>query len=214
MSTSTIEGVGPADDQPAPRTEDGRRARRNRNRDSVVDALLELYREGNLDPSSEEVAARAGLSPRSVFRYFDDVDDLCRAAIARQLDQMRPAAELRIAPDAPLGERIRALVEQRVRLFDAIGSVGVVSRLRAPFQPLIAAQLAESRAFLRGQVQRILAPELTSMDDERAGSVIAAVDVLCSFEAYQLLRFDQRLSRSRASAVLVDAVTSLVGARR
>lgn len=210
MSTRTIEAVGSADDETRPRREDGRRARRERNRDSVVDALLELYREGNLDPSSDEVAARAGLSPRSVFRYFDDVDDLCRAAIARQLERMRPTAELHVAPGATLGERIDALVDQRMRLFDAIGSVGQVSRLRAPFQPLIATQLAESRAYLRSQVERVLAPELAAMEQERAGGVVAAVDVLCSFEAYQLLRFDQRLSRSRTRSVLIDALSSLV----
>ena len=37
---------------------DGRRARRDRNRDAVVDALLELYHEGRLDPSSDEIATR------------------------------------------------------------------------------------------------------------------------------------------------------------
>ena len=60
----------------APTTEDGRHARRDRNRLAVVDAMLELYVEGNLDPSSDEIAERAGLSPRSLFRYFEDLDDL------------------------------------------------------------------------------------------------------------------------------------------
>ncbi len=191
--------------------EDGRRARRQRNRDAVVDALLELYREGNLDPSSDEVAARAGVSARSVFRYFDDLDDLCRAAIGRQLEVIGPTAELRISPDAPLAERVRALAEQRERLYGAIGSVGQVSRLRAPFQPLIAAQLTESRAYLRRQVERTLAPELAAMERDHARAVLAAADVLCSFEAHQLWRTDQGLSRSEATAVLVDALLALVG---
>ena len=60
---------------------DGRRASRERNRDAVVDALLDLYREGNLSPGADAVAERSGLSRRSLFRYFDDLDDLCRAAI-------------------------------------------------------------------------------------------------------------------------------------
>ena len=70
--------------------EDGRRLRRERNRDAVVQAVLELVREGELAPGVEAVAARAGLSARSVFRYFDDLDDLCRAAIARQLALVGP----------------------------------------------------------------------------------------------------------------------------
>src|ERR1035438_5413311 len=63
---------------------DGRQLRRRRNRETVVDALLDLYRDGNLRPSTEEIAARSGLSPRSLFRYFDDVDDLTRTAIRHQ----------------------------------------------------------------------------------------------------------------------------------
>ncbi|MBV8463124.1 MAG: helix-turn-helix transcriptional regulator, partial [Acidimicrobiales bacterium] len=62
---------------------DGRRRRRLTNRGTVVDALLDLYREGNLRPSTDEIAERAGLSPRSLFRYFEDVDDLAGAAVNR-----------------------------------------------------------------------------------------------------------------------------------
>ena len=53
--------------------EDGRRARRDRNRVAVVDSLLALYAEGDLNPSTDAIALRAGLSPRSLFRYFDDL---------------------------------------------------------------------------------------------------------------------------------------------
>jgi hypothetical protein len=40
--------------------EDGRRQRSARSRDAVVDAILELLREGNLRPGADEIAARAG----------------------------------------------------------------------------------------------------------------------------------------------------------
>jgi AcrR family transcriptional regulator len=189
---------------------DGRRARRDRNRDAVVDALLELFAAGNLAPSADEIAERAGVSPRSVFRYFDDVDDLCRAAITRQQARVQPLLVIGAVADAPLDVRIAALVEQRLRLFDAIRSVGQVSRIRAPFQPLIAAELRQARAFLRRQVEQVLGPELAELGAARGATVLAAADVLCSFESYHLLREDQRLSRSKAAAVLVDAIGALL----
>ena len=77
---------------------DGRNQRRDRNRDAVVTALLELYREGQLGPSAEEIAARAGISVRSLFRYFDDVDALVRAAIARQQEHLAPLVGARHRP--------------------------------------------------------------------------------------------------------------------
>lgn len=189
---------------------DGRRARRDRNRDAVVDALLELYHEGRLDPSSDEIATRAGLSPRSLFRYFDDIDDLCQSAIARQQDRVRPLVEMTVRATASTTDRVQALVEQRVALFDAIGAAGQVARLRAPFQPLVAAELTAGRAFLRSQIKRLLRPELSSMASQRATATLAAIDVLCSFESYQLLRADQSLSRSRTVTALVDTLTALL----
>jgi AcrR family transcriptional regulator len=188
--------------------EDGRRARRQGNRDAVVDALLALYLDGNLHPTTDEIAERAGLSPRSVFRYFDDVDDLHRAAIARQHERVEPMAGLWVDAGEPLAVRIERLVAQRVALFDAIGAVGIVSRLNEPFHPVIAAELREARRLLRRQLERVLAPELAELG-ERASPVLAAVDVLCSFEAYQLLRHDQRLSRARAAAALTETLTLL-----
>lgn len=187
---------------------DGRHLRRDRNRDAVVDAMLALYGDGNLAPSSEEIAARAGLSPRSLFRYFDDIDDLCRTAIARQQERVMPLVEFEVDPSAELGERIDAVVAQRVRLFEAIGQVGQVSRLRAPFQNVIASELRASRAYLRRQLRQAFPAELA--DDE----VLAAADVLCSFEAYRLLRDDQRRTAEQAAVVLNLALTRLLDRRR
>jgi AcrR family transcriptional regulator len=189
---------------------DGRTLRRQRNRAAMVEAMVDLYEEGNLAPSSEEIAERAGLSPRSLFRHFDDLDDLVRAAITRQLDRVRPALDLDVSPSATLTERITAIVEQRLRMFDAMGTVGVMSRLREPFQPLIAAQLRIARSFLRHQIERLFADELSRLDPAVAASVVAGADVVCSFEAYQLLRRDQRLGRARAAAVLQESLTRLL----
>lgn len=192
--------------------EDGRHARRERNRLAVVDAMLALYAEGNLDPSSNEIAERATLSPRSLFRYFDDLDDLVRVAISRQHERLRPLAELDVAVAAPLTDRVARLVAQRLSLFDRIASVGIVSRVRAPFQPLIASELALSRSFLRRQIEQLFEPELQARGPVGAAAAVAAIDVLTSFESLQLLSDDQQLSRPQIEATLADAVRRLLEA--
>ncbi len=191
--------------------EDGRHARRDRNRLAVVDAMLSLYAAGNLEPSSDEIAERAGLSPRSLFRYFEDLDDLVRVAISRQHDRLQPIAGLDVSPAGPLSDRVSRLVEQRVRLFERIGSVGIVSRVREPFQPLIASELAITRSFLRRQLEQLFAPELGQRSANGAAGAIAAIDVLTSFESMRLMRDDQQLTESQILAALVDAVTRLLG---
>jgi AcrR family transcriptional regulator len=201
-------------DNGPPAITDGRQLRRERNREAVVEALLDLYRDGNLRPSSEEIAARSGLSPRSLFRYFDDVDDLIRAAIRSQEARALPMVPIAVEPDAPLGTRVAALVEQRFRLFDAIGHAAAVLRLRSPFQPLLAAELTQNRKFLRSQVRQLFAPELSRMDAARVASLLAAADVLTSFESHQHLVEHRAMSSTQAKAVMVDALTLILGPAR
>ena len=187
---------------------DGRHARRERNRLAVVDAMLALYATGNLEPSSDQIAQRAGLSPRSLFRYFDDLDDLVRVAVARHYERLLPLVDLDTTT-APLADRVARLVDQRLRLFEAIASVGTVARLRAPFQPLIAAELATARRYWREQIRKLFAAELRQLGSP-AAHVVASIDVLTSFESVQLMRDDQQLSAPAIAAALVHSITALL----
>ena len=184
---------------------DGRRARRHQNREAVVDALVESYAEGVYQPSTAEVAHRAGLSPRSLFRYFEDVNDLTRAAIGRQLEQARPLFAIDVEPDAPTGERIRAAVDARLRLFETIAPGARAARVCAPANELVAAQLHEARTFFRRQLRDLFERELRARP-----WALPAVDVLLSFEARELLCEEQRLTRGKAAGALVDALTALL----
>jgi AcrR family transcriptional regulator len=190
---------------------DGRQLRRERNREAVVEALLDLYHDGNLRPSTEEIAAHSGLSPRSLFRYFDDVDDLNRAAMRGLQERVEHLLPVTVTPHQPLDVRVAALVEQRFRLYDAIGNAALVARLRSPFQPVLAEQLRQNRALFRGQIETLFAPELDALPGDRAARVLAAADVLTTFEACLLLTSDQGLSPEEARGVLGEALTTLLG---
>jgi AcrR family transcriptional regulator len=200
-------------DVSSPEKTDGRQLRRERNREAVVDALLDLYRDGNLRPSTEEIAARSGLSPRSLFRYFDDVDDLTRTAILRIERQAADLLPIDVKPTAALDVRAKALVDQRFRLFDTVGSAAAVSRLRSPFQPILADRLRRNRSLLRSQIKSLFEPELNVMDKKEAGMALAAADVLTSFESHQLLVKDQELPAGQAGAAMVSALVTLLGTR-
>jgi AcrR family transcriptional regulator len=196
-------------DDGAPIT-DGRQLRRQRNREAVVEALLDLYRDGNLRPSAEEIAARSGLSPRSLFRYFDHVDDLSRTAMRRQEQRALHLVAVGARLDEPLEHKVGALVDQRFRLFDAVGQAATVARLRAPFQAVLADEVRQNRAFLRAQIARLFAPELAALG-ARASGVLATADVLTSFESCQLLLHDQGLSIPRAKAAVATALLAVLG---
>jgi len=195
-------------DPPVPT--DGRRLRRALNREAVVDALLDLYAQGNLRPSTDEIAERAGISPRSLFRYFEDADDLAGEAVARQQARVLPVLPVEAAPEDPFADRVAALVGQRLRLFATLGKAAHVSRLRAPFQPRLAESLAQARRFLRGQVQTLFGPELAALPDDRADATLAAVDALTSYETYQLLTEDRGFGLDEVRSVLTVSLTALL----
>jgi AcrR family transcriptional regulator len=185
---------------------DGRRLRREQNREAVLDAMVELFEEGNLTPTTGEVAQRAGLSPRSLFRYFDDIDDLNRAAIDRQLHDAQPLLDPDVAADAPLTERIEALVTTRARLWETIGPAARAARALAHRRPLVATQLHDGRGYMRRQLEELF--------PEAPDAVMPAVDALCSFESYELLRYERRMSRTAATAAVAAGLHALLGAER
>lgn len=191
-------------------TADGRNLRRDRNRGAVVEALLALTREGNLAPTTEEIAARAGISVRSLYRYFDDIDALIRTAIGRQQQHVAPLLPLDIPPGLPLDERARHFTAARVRLLDGIGPVGRLARSVAATQPLVLAELTRVRAALRAQLTEVFRPELDALPDERRPPVVTAADVVCSWEAYDLMRHDQGLEPEQAAESMRVALLALL----
>ena len=55
---------------------DGRLQRSVRSRQIILDAIVSLVEEGNLVPTAQQVARRAGVGLRTVFRHFDDMEAL------------------------------------------------------------------------------------------------------------------------------------------
>jgi AcrR family transcriptional regulator len=187
---------------------DGRRQRRAGNRQAVLDALLELFGEGRYQPSTAEIAERAGISARSLFRYFDDQDDLVRAAIEQNLTAARPLLELDVDPALATDEKIRRVVAARLRLYEATAPAARAARVSAHRHEVLTAQIRASRTTLRAQLRHTFGPELTNGGAAR----FPALDALCSFETYELLRTDQRLSARRTSAALGTAIAALLEA--
>jgi AcrR family transcriptional regulator len=206
-----VAGVAPTDPEA---TVDGRRAWRDRNLSAVVDALLDLFVEGNLRPGADEIAARSGVSRRSVFRYFDDLDSLDRVALERQADRVSHLLDLADLGEGAIEDRIDRLIAQRLRLFEAILPVARVSRLRAPFEPVVADGLVRGRRQFRRQVERHFADELGSLGRSQRNATLGAAEVLCSFEAYELLRLGQEQTPKQIGEVMRVGLMGLLGGRR
>jgi len=190
---------------------DGRRARRDRNREKVVDALLDLYREGQLAPAISTVADRSGVSNRSVFRYFEDLDQLCRVAIERHSASVAHLLEIDQPGEGSLAERIETIVANRSDLYEAVAPVARVTTMRAPLQPVLMGRLAADRERLDQQVAIQFGPELDAMPEPTRSSMAVAAQMLCSLDAFEMMRHHRGLSVAGARAVASDALSRLFG---
>jgi AcrR family transcriptional regulator len=189
---------------------DGRTARRRRNTDAVLDAVHELFVEGHLFPTVEDVAARSGLSLRSIYRYFPDRDELLQAALGRRMQVAEPLFHLDGLGTGPLGERIERLVDHRLDLYELMAPTARVALQAAYTAPVIAEVVRHRRAQLTAQTRVQFAPELDALPNDAAADLLAAVDVLCQFEAIESLRVERELSPDRSRRVLVGALRALL----
>lgn len=56
--------------------QDGRKARRSRSRERIVEAAFLIVQRGNWRPSAADIAKQAGVSVRTVFDIFGTLDDV------------------------------------------------------------------------------------------------------------------------------------------
>jgi AcrR family transcriptional regulator len=190
---------------------DGRVARSHRTRGAIVDALIALLEEGNVQPTVEEVAARAGVAPRTVFQHYPDREALFAAVSERRAARLQ---ELMgdIDVGAPLAERIAALADQRARVYEWIAPVRRAALLMEPFSTSVNAALDGFRAVKRAEVRRVFAAELGAVADDRRPAVEAALCAATSFSAWEALRCHQGLDVDTARAALVCALRGLLAA--
>lgn len=186
---------------------DGRSARRERNRLEIVDALLEMIREGAIDASAAEVAGRAGLSERSLFRYFDDVNDLYGEVCAVQFSRIQPRGHIRSFATGSTPDKVAAFVDQRLSLHKAIDRVGVAARAHAHRNPVIAKQLVDARRMLREQIEVHFAAELKKLDETHRRAAIATIDLCTTYESIELLLAEHRQTYPSVRQSLGIAIT-------
>jgi AcrR family transcriptional regulator len=184
---------------------DGRRARRYRSRDLAVDALLDLLGEGVLRPTAQQVAERSGVSLRSIFRIFDDVESLNAAACARQVGRIRHLF-VDVMATGTLSARIDEVVGINGRLYESIAPVRRAALRAAPESPALQEQLARARNWVRTEVERVFATELAAAGRDAP----AAIEMALSFEAWDQLRVAQGLSPARASATVTRVLAALL----
>jgi TetR/AcrR family transcriptional regulator, regulator of autoinduction and epiphytic fitness len=188
---------------------DGRTVRAQRTRAAIVDALLALLDEAELRPSVDQIAARAGVSPRSVFQHFGDRESLLRALGARQAERVKGQVR-RLPSEGALEERLDAFMDQRVKVFEFIFPVRRSALLDEPFSEYVHEGLQEGRRLERAEPEYLFAAELAAVPEDEREAVRAALGAVTSWSAWQALRSHQKLDVPEAAAAMRAAVSRLL----
>ncbi len=191
-------------DEPTPAPVDGRRRRGADNRARIVAAMMQIVREGDVAPSAEQVAARADVGLRTVFRHFRDMDSLYRE-IAHVVGLDARAILRTPLSGADWRERLLEQIARRARVFEIIAPykrAGDVFRHRSQF---LGSDYVAMIAELRERLEAALPPQILA--DQ---ATLEALDLLLSFEAWSRLRVEQGLAPAVAQQVVEHSVQRLL----
>ncbi|GAA2658181.1 TetR/AcrR family transcriptional regulator [Paractinoplanes durhamensis] len=189
-----------------PQRVDGRTARSERTRNAIVDAHLQLIREGDLRPTADRIAKQAGVSLRALWSHFADMEALFAESGQRVLE-WRDAAYRPISAKLPLPERIDAFCKQRARLLEQITPNAKASAVKEPFSEALQKYRKLHMVRVREELATLFAAEIGG--DEEKLNALTAVSMWATWSAWREV---MGLTVNASRAAMARTITSLLAA--
>lgn len=179
----------------------GRQSRSERTRDTVLNAFLSLIEEGDISPTADRVAQRSGVSLRTVYHQFDDVETIHQLAGERLFERVQhiPSA---IDPALPLSPRVDAFVRYRVAVYDLLHPLSCAARVREPSSPALRANRDHMLRFGEDNVRHAFQTELAMLKPAQARRVVAAISLATNWSAWYALLEELQQDRTEAIALM------------
>ena len=188
---------------------DGRAARAARTRDAVVHAFLELLEEGDAHPTARSIAARAGVSVRSVYVRFEDLDAVVLSAAQRQWDRVLEITEP-LPTSGPRATRLDAFVAQRCRVLELIAPVRRVAEAQEATSPALASMLEWARGVARDEIAGVFGTELDPLPRAARTRLLDALEVAAGTTTWEALRRHRGRPVVAARRVVAETLTALL----
>jgi AcrR family transcriptional regulator len=171
-----------------------------RTRDAIVAAAQALFREDpQLDPSLEAVAARAGVSARSVIRHFGSKEGLLEAAIAAGMTET--AAARRVDPGDVVGAVGKLVDHYESNGDEVVRWLNLAERL-----PLVRQVTDRGTEVHKEWVDAVFAPDLKGLPRTVGRARRAALTTATDVYVWHLLRRREGLGREATRAAVLDLV--------
>jgi AcrR family transcriptional regulator len=193
---------------------DGRSMRRTKNRDAVLDAVIEIFEEGDLDPPVDVVAERAGVSNRSIYRYFDHRDHLMRAAVTRSMRRVIPEIQLTDVGIGGFEERVDRFVDHRLQMYQRLAPITRAAKRAAQSEPIIREEFEAGRLVLRRSFLDHFAEEFAALGPAERTRAVLAAELAFQFDAFEFLWTSTNGQVAEMRVILVDHLVVHLGRLR
>lgn len=191
------------------RQTDGRLQRSERTRALIVEAHVALLREGVLKPTAAHIAERAGVSRRTLWSNFRDMEGLLTSTVDYWF-RLDDGLRSEIDPDAPLDERISAFCAERERRLVNIAPAARAAVLGEPDYAALRTSRQGHINRVRTDLERVFATELAEADEPVV--LVDAMTVAVSWNAWSLMYDDHGYPAERCRRLMEHALRSLLGA--
>ena len=159
--------------------------------------MLDCLESGVLRPSAREVAERAGVSTRAVFRHFENMERLFEEAA--QIQHQRIFRNLpSLKHGGSLESRVAALVKRVTEGLERARPVRQASLLYEPFSPVIQEQQKRVRNQVRDLLQQTLGTELDNLRPAERNQRISMMRSILSDRYWEELRGQEKISKTAA----------------
>ncbi|MEM1404665.1 MAG: TetR/AcrR family transcriptional regulator [Pseudomonadota bacterium] len=156
-------------------------------------------------PSVVAIAKEAGVSKRTAFRLFSDLDSLIMEMSQQLKDELRPVIYAPYESETWRG-KVGELVDRRAIVFEKamiLKQSADIRRFRSKFL------MSDYTNFVEREKATLL--ELLPARVKRNRSVTAALMAALSFQTWTQLRLQQGLSPRQAKAAMQTAMEAIVG---
>ncbi len=183
---------------------DGRKQRTNDSRLKIVEAMLQLIREGNIAPSAEQVASKAQVGLRTVFRRFNEMELLFRELASEIHRTFSPELHKPIVGDT-WQEKLLDVLDRKLNIYEKVHPFREAAKYHMHTSEFIQKDTEYWQKTEKMILQSILPQKVKSCP-----ILFNALNTCLGYEYWLSLNANNGLSKQQISQTMTLAVTSLL----
>ncbi len=183
---------------------DGRHKRSHSSRGKIILAMIDLIAAGELNPRAANIAEKAGVGLRSVFRHFDDKETIFREINAVLIESYRPLLRAPLMAETWQGQLVELMI-RRADIFEATTPFRLATSVQRFHSPVLMQNYRNLMTYEKRAVRDILPPAVKA--DK---TLTRAILLVTSFDSWRFFRHDEDLSHAQSVRVIEKILCELI----